>query len=63
MRYNLNEPKHCVDVDDNMVKEFEQSELGRVVGSRLTSLPSSKMLMVSNPNSARGVYFDYMESK
>ena len=53
-----NENLSCADLDDNMIKEFEQSELGIVVGSRFTPRPTARMIMVSNQTSVGNKYFD-----
>lgn len=47
----------------DMVKEFEDSKLGRELKSRLTPPPTSKMIMQSNPTGARNAYFDLKENQ
>jgi hypothetical protein len=62
MKPHSNEELSCVDVDGDMVKEFNSSKFGKLLGERLTPRPTAKMIMVSNPTSARNAYFDMKET-
>jgi len=54
--------KYC-DEDQIALEIAERSEVGKLLSSRLTPRPTAKMLMVTNPNTAKDAYWQYRDSE